>query len=254
MRKKRILIALLIFFLIVLVAVVAVFLKSYSTRWNKKVEIEKYGVTLKYPRAYVDNKIEKSNVENLTSNILSTFTETEKLTISSIRQVEKVIDATSINSNINLVVEGIIKEKTKQPLEEICKNYLTMYQAFNEDYAVNVSEYEIVEIGGVQAGKVKIIFDGGLQKADAGSIAYLFPLDDREITVKFNGTNLILTAYEKEIERIINSIQFGEIDAIINSGDRVVNISDDESVSGEIESSGEKSYDEKSGEKENINI
>lgn len=242
MRKKRILIALLIFFMIVLVSSATIFLKNYSTKWNKKVEIEKYGVTLKYPRAYVDNKIEKSNVENLTSNILSMVTETEKVKTTSIRQVEKILDATSVDSNINLVVEGIIKEKTKKPLEEICKNYLTMYKAFNEDYVADISEYEIVEIGGVQAGKIKIIFDGGLQNFDAGSIAYLFPLDNREITVKFNGSELMLTTYEKEIEKIINSIEFSDINAIGNSGDRVLNLSEDESeeMSGEIGNSGEK--------------
>ena len=45
-----------------------------------------------------------------------------------------------------------------------------------------------------------------------GMISYLIPLEDREITIVFSGTKDLIAAAEKEIDKIINSVEFTAIE------------------------------------------
>ena len=211
MKKKKILLAFWIIVLMLAVGAEAILIKSLSLNWYKKVKVEDYGLELSYPRAYVDIEKEESNYEVLTSMISTTITEEDKNDGIAVDLIKELIHAKSRASKITLLIEGIKKEKTQKSIEEICRDYITMFKIYNQSLEISDTNYEETEIAGVKCGRVEIFTYGKRALTYPGIIAYLIPLDDREITITFTGTKEIFENGKDEINRIINSVKFNEI-------------------------------------------
>ena len=86
-----------------------------------------------------------TNKEYISQTITSSLVENAKNEDLSLTLVEKVIHAKSSDSGLTLLVEAIKKEKTQKTLEEISKNYITMFRVFNENLEILESNIEEVE-------------------------------------------------------------------------------------------------------------
>ena len=225
MRKKKI--ALLFWFMVLAsaVAIGIIFIKQCSKYWYKNVEISEYGFQISYPNSYVDIPKEVENIEEIASNVASIILKEDVNTPGvSVDLVEEILHVKSDITNLTMYVEAIKKEKTKKTIEEICKDYLVMFKIYNEYEEVLLEEHEEVVIDGVKAGKVAIFVRGKTDYVYPGMIAYLIPLEDREITVVFMGTQELFDFFEKEINKIVNSIKLEE---------KLPQIENNENVSGE---------------------
>ena len=211
MRKKKLL---LLFWFMVLAGAVAtglVYLKQCSKYWYKTVEISEYGFEISYPNSYIDIPKEKENIEEIAGNVASIILKEDVNTPGvKVDLVEEIIHAKSDLTKLTLYVEAIKKEKTTKTIEEICKDYLVMFKIYNEYEEVLLEEHEEITIDGVKAGKVAIFVRGKTDGVYPGMIAYLIPLEDREITVVFMGTQELFDFFEKEINKIVKSIKLDE--------------------------------------------
>lgn len=207
MRNKRLLAILSIMIYMIFTVITFMYVKQASRNWYRKVEITNYTFEISYPRSYEDIKKEETNIDNISSKITTTITEIEKDTEVSMNFVEELVHAKSDISGMTMLIEGIKKEKSPKSIEEICKDYITMFKVFNESLTVLTSNYEQTTIDGKDVGKVKIIVEGKTEGINAGMISYLIPLDDREITIAFTGTEEMFNINSKEIDKIINSVK-----------------------------------------------
>lgn len=230
MRKKKI--ALLFWFIVLATAigVGAKMLEGTEKKIYSKAQIEEYGMSISYPLAYEPIIEEITNKEYISQTITSSLVGNAKNEDLSLTLVEKVIHAKSSDSGLTLLVEAIKKEKTKKTLEEISKNYITMFRVFNENLEILESNIEEVEVDGNLAAKVTIYAVANDITKMPGMVSYLIPMEDREITIAFAGTREMLKENEKEINKIIKSVKFTELPV------------NNENVSGEI-----------SGDKINVN-
>lgn len=211
MRKKKIA---LLFWFIVLATAIAVgmlYIKQSARYWYKDVEIEDYGFKISYPNSYIDIPKEEGDIEQISNNIASIIISDGVDTPGvSVDMVKEILHAKSDITKLTLYAEAIKKEKTTKTIEEICKDYIVMFKVFNEYENVVYENYEEVTIDGVPAGRTEIYVEGKNKNVYPGMISYLIPLEDREITLVFSGTEEIFKYNEKEMKKIINSIELKE--------------------------------------------
>ena len=223
MRKKKI--ALLFWFMVLAFAIAAgmLYMKQAAQYWYKKVKIEEYGMQISYPNSYVDIPLEE-DIEQITNNIASIILHEDINTPGvSVDMVEQILHAKSDITQLTIYAEAIKTEKTSKTIEQICKDYIVMFKVFNEYENVVSETYEEVTIDGVPAGRVEIYVEGKSNYVYPGMISYLIPLEDREITIVFMGTDELFNYFEKEINKIINSVKLEE---------KLPGIEKEESVSG----------------------
>lgn len=211
MRKKKI--ALLFWFIVLATAigVGAKLLEGTEKKIYGKAKIDEYGMSISYPMAYEPIIEEATNKEQISQTITSSLVEETQNEDLAITLVEKVIHAKSSDSGLTLLVEAIKKEKTTKTLEEISKNYITMFRVFNENLEILESNIEEVEVDGILAAKVTIYAVANDITQMPGMVSYLIPMEDREITIAFAGTRDLLKNNEKEINKIIKSVKFSEL-------------------------------------------
>ena len=82
-----------------------------------------------------------------------------------------------------------------------------MFQVYNPNAVIKSSEYKEISIDGKSAGRVEIYIENQKSTSLPGLIAYLIPLDDREITITFMGTDMLFKNAENEIKKITESIK-----------------------------------------------
>lgn len=211
MRKKKI--ALLFWFIILASAIClgVIYVKEMSKRWFKDVEIAEYGLTISYPNSYVDIPIEKENTEGMINKVTSILTKQDIDNPNvSVDMVKKIIHAKSEMTGITIMVEAIKKEKTTKTIEEICKDYIVMFQVFNEYEEVIYQNHSETIVDGKTAGRTEIYVTGKTDDVFPGMVSYLIPLEDREITIVFTGTRATLEYFEKEIQKIIDTVKLVE--------------------------------------------
>lgn len=211
MRKKKI--ALLFWFIVLATAVGvgAKLLDGTEKKIYSRAKVDEYGFSISYPLAYEAIEEEVTTTEKISQTITSSLTETSKNEDMALKLVEEVIHARSSDSELTLLIEAIKKEKTTKSLEEISKNYITMFRVFNENLEILESNIEEVEVGGVPAAKVYIYAVTTDITKTAAMTAFLIPMEDREITISFAGTKDLIDNGEKEIEKIIKSVKFYEL-------------------------------------------
>lgn len=212
MRKKKI--ALLFWFMVLASAICIgiIYYKEASKRWFKDVEVEKYGFTISYPTSYIDVEKEDSDeVKKITSRVASILTDQDiDNPRISVDMVEQVIKAKSDLTGMTIMVEAIKKEKTTKTIEDICKDYIVMFQVFNEAEDVIYQNYEETTVDGNPAGRTEIYVTGKTDNVFPGMVSYLIPLEDREITIVFTGTREMLEHFRKDIQKIINTVKIDE--------------------------------------------
>ena len=211
MRKKKI--ALLFWFTVLACAICIglMYLKEMNKRWFKDVEIAEYGLTISYPNSYVDIPVEKDNIDGIVNKVTSILTNQDIDNPNvSVDMVEKIIYAKSDLTGITIMVEAIKKEKTQKSIEDICKDYIVMFQVFNEYEEVIYQNYEETTVNGKPAGRTEIYVTGKTDDVFPGMISYLIPLEDREITIVFSGTRGMLDYFAKDIQKIINTVELEE--------------------------------------------
>ncbi len=211
MRKKKI--ALLFWFIVLATAigVGAKLLDGTEKKIYSRAKVNEYGFSISYPLSYETIEEEVTTTEKISQTITSSLTETSKNENLALKLVEQVIHAKSSDSGLTLLIEAIKKEKTTKSLEEISKNYITMFRIFNENLEILESNIEEVEVGGVPAAKVYIYAVTTDITKTAAMTAFLIPMDDREITIAFSGTKNLIANSEKEIEKIIKSVKFYDL-------------------------------------------
>ncbi len=211
MRKKKI--ALLFWFTVLAcaIAIGMIYIKQVARYWYKDVEISEYGFQISYPNSYVDIPKSTENIEQIANNVASIILKEDVDTPGvSVDMVEEILHAKSDITNLTIYVEAIKKEKTQKTIEDICKDYLVMFRVFNEYEDVLHEEHEEVVIDGVPAGRTEVFVRGKTDGVYPGMISYLIPLEDREITVVFMGTQELFDHFEKEINKIVKSIKLEE--------------------------------------------
>lgn len=218
MVKKRIITILLIVLLMMVAGSALIVVKETSESWYKNVEIAEYGLQISYPRAYKDIEKEESNVEKIGTNIETTIIEEDKENSISVDLIKELIHAKSQKSKLTILIEGIKKEKTKKTIEQICKDYMTMFKVYNEDVYVLTDEYYETTLDGVPVGVVEMVVEGKTELVYPKLVAYLIPLEDREITITFTGTLDLFEENQKEVNKIINSVKLYKA---VASGDNI---------------------------------
>ena len=116
------------------------------------------------------------------------------------------------------IKDGVKKEKTKKTIEQICKDYMTMFKVYNEDVYVLTDEYYETTLDGVPVGVVEMVVEGKTELVYPKLVAYLIPLEDREITITFTGTLDLFEENQKEVNKIINSVKLYKA---VASGDNI---------------------------------
>lgn len=208
MRNKKIILCLLVFILMLAMVAGTIYVNEMLKYTYKTVKINDYGLQLKYPRAYEDVvKNTKTDVEQISNQIEVIVEEYEKSGDGLLEFTEELINTKSKVSNITLLIEGIKKEKSTKTLEQICKDYIVMFKVFNSNPTIKSSKYEEVVVNGKNAGRVEIYIEGKDGKSCPGIISYLFPLNDREITITFMGTEKLFANNKNEINKIVDSIK-----------------------------------------------
>lgn len=81
-----------------------------------------------------------------------------------------------------------------------------MFKIYNEEAKILNTKKEIVTLQNTEVGKVTIEIEG--KATNTKLIAYLISLEDREITLTFIAPNKSVIKYEKEINKIINTLKF----------------------------------------------
>lgn len=211
MRKKKI--ALLFWFIILATAICVgiIYVKEMSKRWFKEVEVAEYGLTISYPNSYKDLPKEDDNVKEITDKVTSILTKQDIDNPDiSVDMVEKIIHAKSDLTGMTIMVEAIKKEKTTKSIEDICKDYLVMFQVFNESEEVIYKDHRETIVDGNPAGRTEIYVTGKTDDVFPGMVSYLIPLEDREITIVFSGTREMLEYFEKDIQKIIDTVELEE--------------------------------------------
>lgn len=208
MRNKKIILCLLVFILMLAMVAGTIYVNEMLKYTYKTVKVNDYGLQLKYPRAYEDVvKNTKTDVEQISNQIEVIVEEYEKSGDGLLEFTEELINTKSKVSNITLLIEGIKKEKSTKTLEQICKDYIVMFKVFNSNPTIKSSKYEEVVVNGKNAGRVEIYIEGKDGKSCPGIISYLFPLNDREITITFMGTEKLFANNKNEINKIVDSIK-----------------------------------------------
>lgn len=208
MRNKKMILCLLVFILMLAMGAGVIYVNEMLKYTYKTVKVKDYGLQLKYPRAYEDVvKNTKTDVEQISNQIEVVVEEYEKSGDGLLEFTEELINTKSKVSNITLLIEGIKKEKSTKTLEQICKDYIVMFKVFNSNPTIKSSKYEEVVVDGKNAGRVEIYIEGKDGKSCPGIISYLFPLNDREITITFMGTEKLFANNKNEINKIVDSIK-----------------------------------------------
>lgn len=208
MRNKKMILCLLVFILMFGVGMGATYVKEMLKYTYKTVKVDDYGLQLKYPRAYENiAKKQDSEVEQISTQIETIVEEYEKSGDTLLDFTKELINVKSKVSGITLLIDGIKKEKTTKTIEQICKDYIVMFKVFNSNPVIKSSKYEEVVIDGKNAGRVEMYVEGAKGKSSPGIISYLFPLDDRELTITFMGTEKLFVNNKSEINKIMNSIK-----------------------------------------------
>lgn len=211
MRKKKI--ALLFWFIILAFAIClgVIYVKEMSKRWFKEIEVAEYGLTISYPNSYIDIQKEADYTEGMIDKVTSILTKQDIDNPNiSVDMVEKIIHAKSDLTGMTIMVEAIKKEKTTKSIEDICKDYIVMFQVFNESEELIYKNYKETTVDGNPAGRTEIYVTGKTDDVFPGMISYLIPLEDREITIVFSGTRAMLEYFEKDIQKIINTVKLEE--------------------------------------------
>ncbi len=211
-RTKKILLLLLFVILASAIALGMILFDGIEYKIYKRHTFDEYAFSISYPQIYSPISQTITNNDVISNNISSILVENENPEATAITFVEEIVKVKSADSGITLLIEGIKKDKTSKSIEEICKDYITMFKVYNSNEVVLESDFEEVEIGGVKAGKTTIYINGKTEDVFPGMISYLVPLEDREITIVFVGTKTLITKADKEINKIINSVKFEMLD------------------------------------------
>lgn len=206
MKKKGYIILISVLLLGILLGIGRAFFEKYQNNKLEKHVIDKYGFEISYSKAYKEIISTSENIDDKLSNL--TVTESgEQIAeyMQNLNLVETVRNLKNKENGIKFIIDAINKEKTKLSLEEICKRYIVMFKVYNEEQIVKESNVEIIKIGENEAGKVTIKVNG--ETSDSLLIAYLLPLEDKEITLTFIAPEEIFIQNENEIDKIVNSLK-----------------------------------------------
>lgn len=207
MKKRGYIIIIAIILLGILVGIGRGGYDIYKQNKLVKHVIEEYGFEISYPKTYKDIIKESGDQEDKILSNVTVKESGEQISeyMQNLNMTETVKDLRNELTGMKIIVEAINTEKTKLDIEEICKRYVVMFQIYNEEKVIRESHNESVTIDGKVAGKVTIKVKG--EKEDSILIAYLMPLEDKEITVTFIGSESMINRAEKEISKIINSLK-----------------------------------------------
>lgn len=207
MKKRGYIIIIAIILLGIIVGIGRYGYDVYKQNKLVKHVIEEYGFEISYPKIYKEITKESDDEENKILSNVTIKESGEQISeyMQNLNMTETVKNLKNELNGMKIIVEAINTEKTKLDIEEICKRYVVMFQIYNEEKVIKEKTNEKVIINGNEAGKVKIKVKG--EKEDSILITYLMPLEDKEITVTFIGSESMINKAEKEINKIINSLK-----------------------------------------------
>lgn len=224
MRRKKLILLFLFLVLATAISMGLSLVKKYNAGIYKKIDFEEYGFQISYPKHYNEVIKEKVNIEKATENLMMYVTNSDEPNPELVPTfVTELLDAQSTKNGISMHIEAIKKEKTPKTIEQLCKDYCIMYQVFHEDLKIIAEEHEEISVNDMKIGKIKIYIEKREMLNDnLMFVAYLIPLEDREITISFGGTVTIMENNKNEIAKIINTLKVKELPTkTIWSGDPI---------------------------------
>lgn len=183
-----------------------IFTKAFENKLQKHV-FEEYKFEISYPSSYksVKESGDGKNTALYNVNIKESGEDISEY-MSNLKFVELLDELKNSNKQIRFIIEAIAKDKTDLSMEEICSRHIVMFKIYNEEAKILNTKKEIVTLQNTEVGKVTIEIEG--KATNTKLIAYLISLEDREITLTFIAPNKSVIKYEKEINKIINTLKF----------------------------------------------
>lgn len=204
---KRLIIGIVIIFLILVFAapiqkgIQWLYLNSWT--WH---DIENYGFSLKLPRAYKDIEFEENDEFSIDSSVFNTETSVEVNEEYISKKPEVVYNGGNILNGVGLTIQCLETERTTKTLEEIAESHHILVSIkYDDQYEIGTLEKEYVEILGSEAVKTSI--DMSNDEESRTLVAYLLPLEDKEITIMFFGDKENISNSMEEIEKIVSKIK-----------------------------------------------
>ncbi len=205
---KNIVIGILIILIIVIIAFpVQKLIRNIYYNSLVEYKFDKYNFSIKIPRAYKDltGDIDDDDF-GLNESAFKTDTDI-KVDEKYVPQKPTVIfKAGNTLNGISIAIGVLVTEKTSLTLEEIAKNYQTTIMAnYDDRYIIGNLEAEYLTILGSDAIRAKVEMYN--DEESNTFLAYLAPLDDKEVTITFYGKTDKINENLNDIEKIISRIK-----------------------------------------------
>ena len=203
---KLILGSLLVFILFVLSGPIINWTKyQYLNTWTS-IKFKEYGIELKLPRAYDEQKTIDNNVSSIASSFIKTESNVDINEEYKVSRPDVIYNGGNKLNGVSIMVQAYKTSKTTKTLDEIAEGQNILVEIiYGNDYKMREVNKEYLNLMGVDSVKttVELKNSSGVKTM----INYMIPMDDEEITVTFLGTDVNMSKSIEQIDNIMKRIR-----------------------------------------------